>query len=169
MLNQSVQKIIFFVFVLALLITIVSESAFAAEKKQAKPTQQRKDAMQNRVISEKLIGKSSGVVSPDGRRIAYVNSAYIPKIGNKQFVVVDGKEGEKYDEIMGNIDFSPDSKRFAYAAKKEGKTLVVVDGKESRQFNENSFIFTLLFSPDSKRIAYLVGKGKRKRGSCLEI
>lgn len=162
MLKQSVKRVFLFSFVFivaALIINITAEPAFGKEKKQTKPTQQKKEATQNRVISEKLIGKISGDVSPDGKRIAYVNKVYIPKIGNKQFVVVDEKEGEKYDEIMGDIHFSPDSKRFAYAAKKEGKTLVVVDGKESRQFEKNSFIFTLLFSPDSTRIAYLVGKG----------
>ena len=57
----------------------------------------------NRIVSEKLIGKihPSSVaepvkVSPDSKRVAYVAIE-----GNKWFVVVDGKEGRKYDDIVG--------------------------------------------------------------------
>jgi dipeptidyl aminopeptidase/acylaminoacyl peptidase len=113
----------------ALLINNTSEPAFAKEKKQTKSVPQKKDVMQNRVISEKLIIKNhtgDATISPDGKRTAYVSSKYIPKVGDRQFVVVDGKEGEKYDEIMHiregvNILFSPDSKRVAYVAKNKGK------------------------------------------------
>jgi hypothetical protein len=33
-------------------------------------------------------------------------------------VIVDGKLGDGFDGIMGELNFSPDSRRVAYAAKK---------------------------------------------------
>jgi hypothetical protein len=48
--------------------------------------------------------------SPDGQRVAYVG-----RRGDKFIVVVDDKEGTPSD-IVGGIGFSPNSRRFAYAA-----------------------------------------------------
>ncbi len=73
----------------------------------------------NRVVSERLIGKihpswipESVKVSPDGRRVAYVTVHSGWFAGQKQFVVVDGKEEKPYDGLVrgGRIIFdSPDS------------------------------------------------------------
>ena len=71
------------------------------------------------MISEKLIvkfGFFSGIpenfkISPDSTRFVYVE-----KEGEKRFIVLDGENEKKYDDINGFI-FSPDSKRLAYAAK----------------------------------------------------
>jgi hypothetical protein len=73
-------------------------------------------------VSERLVGKKSSwipesfTVSPDSQRVAYV-----AQLGDKQFVVVDGKEGKQYDNIItmggGRIVFdSADS--FHYLARK---------------------------------------------------
>src|SRR5208283_2838282 len=51
------------------------------------------------------------VASPDSRHVVYPTQS-----GNKQFVVIDGKEGMHCDGIGSNLTFSPDSKRFAYGA-----------------------------------------------------
>lgn len=62
---------------------------------------------QNRGVSEKLVAKvdtsswtpeslESFKVSPDNKRVAYV-----AKVGDKWFVVVDGEEGDQYDAIVG--------------------------------------------------------------------
>ena len=75
--------------------------------------------------------KESLTVSPDNKRVAYAE-----KQGDKQFVVVDGKEGKAYDDIkIITLIFSPDSKQVAYAAKLGHKWCAVVDGKEGKRYN----------------------------------
>lgn len=66
-------------------------------------------------------------VSPDGRRIAYAVQE-----GESLYMIVDGNKEGPYVGLVGETwVFSPDSKRFAYAAvKKGGKRVAVVDGKE---------------------------------------
>jgi len=129
-----------------------------------------------RTISEKIVGqldssaiRESLASSPDLRRIAYVS-----RVGAKQFVVVDGKEGKHYDGIgkgiltqgqqaayFGAPIFSPDSSRVAYAAREGGKWFVVVDGKEEKSYDDINAL-TLIFSPDSHRVAYVVGVGAKQ-------
>jgi S1-C subfamily serine protease len=76
----------------------------------------------------------------------------------KPLVVVDGKEGPEYDQIVGPV-FSPDGKRLAYAACRGSGWRVVVDGGEGKEYLQVS---TPVFSPDSKRVAYLAsGEGMR--------
>jgi dipeptidyl aminopeptidase/acylaminoacyl peptidase len=93
----------------------------------------------NRIVSERLIAQidfsswiqESFKVSPDSRRVAYMAQE-----GNKQFVVVDGKEEKKYDGIgEGTLIFSPDSRRVAYVAQEGNKWVVVVDGKEEKKYD----------------------------------
>jgi hypothetical protein len=72
-------------------------------------------------------------------------------MGDQWFVVVDGKEEKKYDNIGGTI-FSPDSKRVAYVAGVGDKEFMVVDGKEEKIYDA---IVGTIFSPDSKRVAYV--------------
>ena len=62
--------------------------------------------------------------SPDSRHVAYA-----AKDGNNRFVVADGQEGGRYDNIE-RIIYSPDSGHLAYVAKKGGSAILVVDGKE---------------------------------------
>ena len=90
---------------------------------------------------------SSLKVSPDSKRVACVAG-----MGDKQLVIVDGKEGKAYDDI-DDLIFSPDSKRVAYVAKAYNRGFVVVDAYEGTPYD--SVVVTarggkLLFdSPDS--------------------
>ena len=62
--------------------------------------------------------------------------AYGAKLGDKWFVVVDGKEEKHYDGIgEGYPIFSPDSKRVAYMAQVGDKRFVVVDGEEEKHYD----------------------------------
>jgi hypothetical protein len=54
---------------------------------------------------------------------------YIAQEGRKKFVVIDGKEGKRYDDIWG-LTFSPDGSRFAYLAM-EGEDRSVLKKKEN--------------------------------------
>jgi hypothetical protein len=98
------------------------------------------------------------IFSPDSKHIAFVakDSSEDSSI-NKNMVVIDGKQEEKYDDIDGeSLCFSPDSKRVAYMAFKIGQGFyAVVDGKveslfPSRDYNQ------IIFSQDSKHVAFLV-------------
>ncbi|MDI6761339.1 MAG: hypothetical protein QMD05_10980 [Candidatus Brocadiaceae bacterium] len=112
---------------LSVFLVCVGIKVFAQEKSE------------DRVESKRLIaqvGLSSWIedslrVSPDGKRVAYVAG-----VGNKQLVVVDGKEERQYDDIgAGSPIFSPDGKRVAYGAKVGNKWFVVVDRKEGGQYD----------------------------------
>ena len=105
------------------------------------------------------------VFSPDGRRVAYVATsggkrvAYWKDSGGKQFVVVDGKPGQAYDEIA-SVVFSPDSQHVAYGAKVGDKWVVVINGKEGQRYDNFLFYYgrgTIFDSPNS--LHYLAVKG----------
>ena len=67
--------------------------------------------------------------SKDGGRMAYVG-----RRGGKDFVILDGEAGAKYDAIA-NLGFTPDGRHVVYTARRAGKSLVVVDGVESREYD----------------------------------
>jgi hypothetical protein len=116
---------------LSVLLVCVGIKVFAQEKSE------------DRVVSERLIAQvdlsfwieDTLKVSPDGKRVAYG-----ARVGNKWFVVVDGKEKKQYDGIgKGSLIFSPDGKRVAYGAEVGDKWFVVVDGKEEKQYDDPLF------------------------------
>lgn len=143
-----------------------------------------------RTITEKVVGTLGSdyierfVLSPDGRRFAY--TANIGDLGGsgpeKQFVVVDGLRGPKFNHIatgdvqIGPLIFSADSSRLAYAAVNGGHMSPVVDGraigrypvvKMSRHpFSTDGTHFAFFAGNDSYTGAAVVDgrKGKEYRG-----
>jgi hypothetical protein len=121
-------------------------------------------------------------ISPDNTRIAYVE-----RIGSKMAVLLDGKRQTVYDEIYVQLQsgplpsqgafqafliapktaeddfmkFSPDSKRFVYAAWKSDKKDIwmVVDGREEPHYSSVGFP---TFSPDSSRFIYTASRSTSK-------
>ncbi len=73
--------------------------------------------------------------SPNSQRFAYL--AYDEE-ENKFFVVVDGKEGKRYDGVENKdkqtILFSEDSNHFAYIAFENEDMFVVVDEREGKRY-----------------------------------
>jgi len=67
--------------------------------------------------------------SPDSRRVAYVAQ----KVG-KEMVIVDGAEGNLYDDI-NNLQFTRDGRHYAYTARRGAKYVVVVNGVESKEYD----------------------------------
>ncbi len=78
--------------------------------------------------------------------------AYQAQSDKKRFLVVDGREGKRYDDVRGDFVFSPDGKQVAYVVKSAGKWLVVVDEQEGKYYD--GIGDDIFFSPDSSRIAY---------------
>jgi roadblock/LC7 domain-containing protein len=135
---------------ISVLLILISTGAFAQK------TSPNKEIFERLIVQ---IDSSSWIqetfrVSPDSKRVAYM-----ARLGNKIFVVVDGQEEKQYDGIgaTGPI-FSPDSKRVAYMARLGNKRFVVVDGKEEKQYDG---LAGPLFSPDSKRVAYMARLGNK--------
>ncbi|MCD4782861.1 MAG: hypothetical protein K8T10_03410 [Candidatus Eremiobacteraeota bacterium] len=86
--------------------------------------------------------------SPDSSRTAYA----AVKEKNKWAAVVDGKEGKELYGIVGDISFSPDSKKVIYISRDIKYMHPVINGKELGDFAGVRQKITL--SPDSKRTAY---------------
>ncbi len=93
------------------------------------------------------------IFSPDGQRIAYV----VRERGNKGFVVLDGKEGPKYD-MVSDIHFSPDSKNITYKATINYTPFLILNNEiiDPKKYDAIRPFFT--FSQDSK----LVYQGYKK-------
>ena len=102
------------------------------------------------------------VLSPDGRRLAY-----IAIVDEKSIMVVDGLEGKSYDAISGAPIFSPNSQRVAYLAVAGTEQMVVVDGIEGSPYEgigrhavctlegDDQVCSEILFSPDSQHVAFV--------------
>jgi hypothetical protein len=142
--------------VMALCLTVFLVSiAIAAHAEEISPKREVSERFIVQIDSSSWV-KESFKVSPDSKRVAYGAI-----VGDKWFMVVDGKEEKKYDDIgEGSPIFSPDSKRVAYVAGEGGKWFVVVDGKEGKK--NYDFIGGHLFSPDCKHVAYAAEAGDKK-------
>lgn len=115
----------------------------------------------------KKIAKDSITVSPDSQHIAWVDVTATP-----HRVVLDGQPQKPYvGAFPTSLKFSPDSKRFAYAAKtgsaKEQVPLAIVDGIAYPQLYDigSSADLTFFhFSPDSKHVVLFAVDGDPRKG-----
>lgn len=98
--------------------------------------------------------------SPDSRRFAF--TAYK---GDKQFVVLDGKEEKSYDYIPDRLIFSGDSKLLAYHATLDKNTIsfVVVNDKEIGPYDN---VGNIAFSTDNRQITFTAYR--KDKGTFLE-
>ena len=93
--------------------------------------------------------RSDATVSPDNRRIAYLEF----EGSTSGRIVVNGVPGKLYDSFSGiGCVFSPNGKRLAYPAGTKGKKMfVVLDGVEGIGGYTG---INPVFSPDSGQLAY---------------
>lgn len=93
--------------------------------------------------------------SPDGSRFAYRAADE----ENKQFIIIDNKQGPTFQGIPPEIIFSPDSKHVAYVGiSPTGSHIFLLDHKK-RQAHDT--ITDITFSPDSRHVAYAAQKNGR--------
>jgi Tol biopolymer transport system component len=98
------------------------------------------------------------VFSEDSRHIAMI----VRQEQKKMCVYLDGSEGPNYDTVQEkSFVFSPDGKRWAYAAQKGDRWVEVVDGIESEYDHVQANNRLTVFSPDSKHLAYAAARGNK--------
>lgn len=94
-------------------------------------------------------GVGQVLFSPNSQHVAY---AAHRGSGDKGWVVVlDGKAGPDFDELIGSFQFSLDSEHLVYRAMRGKKWFMVVDGKEGPEFLD---MRVPVYSPDSRHLAY---------------
>src|SRR5947209_4104094 len=107
-----------------------------------------------------VIQAGAQLVSPDSSRVAF-----IVRHKDKFLVIENGKPGKEYDSIMRrSLSFSPDSKRFVYAARRGTDWFLVLDGVEQKigaELVPNPLNANPLFSFDSKRVAMVLKRGDK--------
>jgi len=97
------------------------------------------------------IVRGSVVFSPDSRRVAYAAERQ-----GKFLIVVDGTEGQWFDDIYNPV-FSPDGQHVAYVAGPVGNRFAVVDGENvTAKYPDVVGGTGVVFSPDGRRLAYTV-------------
>jgi WD40 repeat protein len=78
--------------------------------------------------------------------------AFMVRVGDKVAMVVNGKEETAYKYLASQfLAFSPDGKRWGYAAVNEGGFAPVLNGVEGKPYK---WAGTITFSPDSSRLAF---------------
>jgi len=90
-------------------------------------------------------------------------SALAARKGKSWSVVVNGKDGPKFDRVV-SPKFSSDGKYLVYRARKDGKRFVVVadaSGKVLRQHSAYEQVFDVQFTSDGKSAAYGVKDGNK--------
>jgi hypothetical protein len=99
-------------------------------------------------------------ISSAGQHVGLVQSK-----GSRVVVVVDGVEGEPWDEIpvlrpgsSTRVLFSERGGHYAYRARRGGENFIVVDGKPRATSAEFS---SVVFSPDGQRFAYAYVQANR--------
>ncbi len=102
----------------------------------------------------------SVVFSADKKSMAYVAGD-----GNKNFVVLDGKEGPAFDDIF-DLRFSPVGSRLAYGARR-GLEYFVVQGDKEQGPYENIQRGSLVFRSDGKDLAWAAFGADGKWHVCL--
>jgi hypothetical protein len=107
--------------------------------------------MNDRELGSEYRDVRSPVLSPDGRRVAFVGSSE-----KGEHLVADGVQGPLCD-IVSELQFSPDGRRIACRAKIGATWHVLVDGAKGEPFRDISYE-TLTFSGDGKQVAYMADK-----------
>ena len=82
--------------------------------------------------------------------------SYVAKKDGEEFIVKDGVEWEKYDEIKSFPIYSLNGESLTYIAKRDDKEFIVKDGVEWEKYDEIRSI--PMYSPDEKSFAYVASK-----------
>lgn len=134
-----------------------------------------------RIVTENVVGAFGSdsidrfVLSPDGRRYAYVAS--LGDLGGsgpeKQFVVVDGRKSPQYDGIftphtwIGPLVFSADSSHLVYIASVGSQMFPVVEGRTGGRFPMVS-MSAAPFSNNGAHFAFFAGNSEYEGSAVVD-
>jgi hypothetical protein len=94
------------------------------------------------------------IFSPDGKQFAFKAEKH-----DEFFMVLNGKEGKHYSDILqATLTFSGDNK-LAFAAENDSKRMVNSDGVEGIPFND---VYSVAYGPDNSIMAYSVRKENKE-------
>lgn len=99
--------------------------------------------------------KSDIFAIPGGKSFAWFAKA---RAGGKNYVVINGEDGKEFDEV-GNLVFSPDGKRWAYAVRSGEKMYFLIDNKPTAEYDMVVNV-SFAWSADSLHYAFSAVKGK---------
>jgi len=123
------------------------------------------------VLNEKELGEYDGVTNLQFTSDNHL--IYVVQIGDKWAVVIDGKEGKKYDYIgsfqtgstyilrFGNWIPVPNSHQLVYMVKIGDKWTIVVDGKEGKLYDEIIDVEGRTIISDSSGFHYYARRGSK--------
>jgi WD40 repeat protein len=105
------------------------------------------------------IVSGSFIFSPDSKHHAYVGITVDDADANKLQLVamIDGRGGRSYDDIR-LAQWSPDSRKFAFLAKRGDRVYAVEDNIEGAGYEAVS---NLQFSPDGKHLLYVASRNNK--------
>ena len=103
-------------------------------------------------------------VSPNGKRIGYpATTAGVTRY------YIDGALSEPVGGFTSPVDFSPDSRRYAYSYMSlDGPMHYVLDGKVTPGTSGGGMSTTFIFSADSKHVAYAVVDDKDRQAFTID-
>jgi hypothetical protein len=160
----------------AVLSLLAGVPAGAQVKPEAVPEARPEVRVESQVVGPAWEQGTTYTISPKGLHLATVCAK-----GSRFVVVIDGVEGEKFDQILnaagevnvqyfdtgfvmnqgfkwqGPVAFSPDGTRYAYAARLSKEIIVILDGKEIYRapFSQVAAPVSLLsFTPDGKHLFF---------------
>jgi hypothetical protein len=97
-------------------------------------------------------------ISPDLRHFAYGRR---PDGFMRDSLVYDGKVRETYDSLTSRwLLFSPDSRSYAYSARRGAREYAVRGGKEQKGYDG---VDKISFSPDGRHLAFIAAERGKKR------
>lgn len=126
---------------------------------------------QNSKQNRKYIGKGYPTFSPDNQRLAVeINSSNENPLKREAYMVIDGKDGKKYNQINTKL-YSPDSSKFAYVAvinrnENVHEWRVVLNNKEDKSY---PYVSDIIFSPDSLQLAYIAHSSQARVGKSFVL
>jgi Tol biopolymer transport system component len=105
--------------------------------------------------SFKRIVTGSFVFSPDSQHSAFVVASDSDTVDQIRLIaIIDGKGGKEYEDL-NSAQFSPDSRRFAFQARRGDRWYAVIDNNEGVGYE---IVRGLQFSPDSSKMAFIAAR-----------
>ena len=92
--------------------------------------------------------------------------AYAVKNNNKEFVVINGKEGKHYDWIFSPFTFTADSNYFIYKSKNSLGYFLIINEEETKSYD---YIYEPFVNQDGDTLIFYARRGSKLFKSSLKL